>query len=236
MKFIIKCIKSLNKFERYLWFFSCLAILILYLMMTTKDYITIFTTLLGATSLIFISKGNMLGPIISILFSAFYFVASIRNNYYGEASICILLNIPMCIIGCVSWFKNRLSDNNTEVEVNNINKKEYPLILIMGIVVMVLFYFILKSLNTDALLFSTISILTSFVASYLSIKRSPLYAVAYGLNDIVLIILWSIASYNSIINLCMVLCFVIFLINDIYGFINWQKLKANQDKIKNNLN
>lgn len=50
--------------------------------------------------------------------------------------------------------------------------------------------------------------------------RSPYYALAYGLNDIVLIVLWIIASMQSVSYIPMAVCFVMFFFNDIYGFYN----------------
>ena len=98
--------------------------------------------------------------------------------------------------------------------------------------VTVLFYFILKYFNTSNLLISTLSITTSFIASYLTMRRSRFYALAYSLNDIVLIILWVLASIDNIEYISMVTCFIAFLINDIYGFINWTKLLNKQNNLK----
>ena len=79
--------------EKYLWILSCLSILILYLILPDKDYLVIIATLIGATSLIFIAKGNVLGPIISIIFSIIYGYISFKNRYFGELLIYLLLLI-----------------------------------------------------------------------------------------------------------------------------------------------
>ena len=91
-----------------------------------------------------------------------------------------------------------------------------------------IFYFILKHFHTANLLPSTISVATSFAAAYLTFRRSAFFALAYALNDIVLIILWSIAAMQDISSLSVLICFAMFLINDIYGFISWQKMKKRQ--------
>ena len=90
------------------------------------------------------------------------------------------------------------------------------------------FYFILKALGNANLLFSTISVTTSFLASYMTFMRSPYYAIGYSANDIVLIILWIMASIENISYLPMIACFVMFLANDLYGFINWRKMEKRQ--------
>ncbi|MDD4415074.1 MAG: nicotinamide mononucleotide transporter, partial [Oscillospiraceae bacterium] len=69
---------------------------------------------------------------------------------------------------------------------------------------------------------------TSFLAVYLTFRRSPHYALAYAANDIVLIVLWVLASMSDITYLSVVICFAMFLVNDIYGFINWSKMHKRQ--------
>jgi nicotinamide riboside transporter PnuC len=79
---------------------------------------------------------------------------------------------------------------------------------------------------------STVSVLTSFLACYLTVRRSEFYAVAYAANDIVLIILWIIAAQVIFNNLGMVICFLIFFVNDVYGFVQWSKSKKRQRETK----
>ena len=75
---------------------------------------------------------------------------------------------------------------------------------------------------------STVSVATSFFAAYLTFLRSPYYALAYTANDIVLIVLWVISSFQDPSYLSMVACFVMFLFNDLYGFFNWLKMQRKQ--------
>jgi hypothetical protein len=99
---------------------------------------------------------------------------------------------------------------------------------IITIVVTVIFYFILKKFNTANLLTSTLSVSTSFLAVYLTYRRSPYFAIAYAVNDIVLIILWIWASLVDVKYISIVVCFGAFLINDIYGYINWKRIEKRQ--------
>ena len=84
--------------------------------------------------------------------------------------------------------------------------------------------------DTANLLPSTLSVTTSFVAVYLTFRRSPYFALAYATNDIILIILWVLASIYDMKYISVVVCFAAFLINDIYGFISWRKIKIRQSQ------
>ena len=97
--------------------------------------------------------------------------------------------------------------------------------------VSVLFYFILRRFNTANLVFSTVSVTTSFVAVYLTFRRSELFSLGYAANDVILIILWSLASLQSREYICMVICFIAFLANDTYAYFNWLNIKKRQMSI-----
>ncbi|MBO5270667.1 MAG: nicotinamide mononucleotide transporter, partial [Clostridia bacterium] len=84
------------------------------------------------------------------------------------------------------------------------------------------------ALHTENLLISTISVTTSFFAASLVFLRSPYYALAYAANDVVLIVMWIMASVEDISYLPMILCFVMFLLNDLYGFVNWRRMEKRQ--------
>ena len=59
-------------------------------------------------------------------------------------------------------------------------------------------------------------------------------AVAYAANDIVLIVLWSLASVEEIRYLSVVVCFATFFANDIYGFVSWRRMEKRQNVISDN--
>ena len=94
--------------------------------------------------------------------------------------------------------------------------------------VTVLFYFILAYFHTANLVASTVSVTTSFTAAYLTFRRNPWYAAWYALNDLVLIVLWVLASLEDSMYISVAVCFVAFFVNDLYGFINWRRIEARQ--------
>ena len=108
------------------------------------------------------------------------------------------------------------------------SKREIALMLILTAAVTVAFFFILKHFHTANLYPSTLSVTTSFIAVYLTFRRSPYFSVAYAANDIVLIVLWILASIENTKYISVIVCFIAFLLNDIYGFVNWKAMQKNQ--------
>lgn len=138
------------------------------------------------------------------------------------------MTMPMAVFSLISWLKNPYKGNKAEVQINYIRKKEFGLMWITAGIVTIFFFFILRAFNTANIIPSTISVTTSFIGVYLTFRRSPYYAIGYAANDIVLIILWVLATFEDIKYLSVTVCFVAFLINDIYGFVNWQRIGKRQ--------
>ncbi len=137
------------------------------------------------------------------------------------------MTTPVAFASLISWIRHPYKDSE-EVEVSRVTKKHKVLLVVYTILVTVIFYSILSALDNANLLFSVISVSTSFVASYLTYLRSPYYALGYAANDVVLIILWVLASIEDISYMPMIMCFVMFLLNDIYGFYNWKRMQSCQ--------
>lgn len=231
MKKILRFLFGSFKLPDYLlWLFSLTVITILYVCFGAGGILALVASLLGATSLIFIAKGNVIGQALTILFSILYAIVSYQTAYYGEMITYLGMTAPLAFLAIISWLRHPSGAGKSVVEVRRLPGWEYPVMFLIGGAVTLCFYFILKRLGNANLLFGTISVFTSFVAVYLTVRRSPYYAIGYVSNDIVLIVLWSMATVSDRQYFPMILCFSVFLINDIYGFINWKKLEQLQKR------
>lgn len=220
--------KDLSKFETGLWLCSLLLITVSFLLTKEKDLLSLSASLIGATALIFVAKGYVLGQVLTVVFAVFYAIVSFYFRYYGEMITYMCMSAPIAAFSVISWLKNPYKGTK-EVKVSRLSKKLKLLLFITAPTVTLIFYFILKALGNANLIFSTISVTTSWTASYLALFRSPYYAIAYALNDIVLIVLWVTAAIKEPYCAPMILCFVTFLANDLYGFYNWEKMKKRQN-------
>ena len=217
-----------TKTEIILWASSVILIIFSFLIFDRMNYLTLTASLLGVTSLIFNAKGNPFGQLLMVIFSILYGIISFTFDYYGEMITYLGMTMPMSIFALISWLRNPYKGNKSEVKVNSISKKEIVFMCVITAIVTVIFYFILEHFNTANMIPSTVSITTSFIAVYLTFRRSPYFALAYASNDIVLIVLWVLASISDIKYVSVVVCFAAFLVNDIYGYISWCKMKRRQ--------
>ncbi len=216
--------------EIALWGISVALIVISFFIFDRESYMTLAASLIGVTSLIFNAKGNPAGQVLMIIFSVFYGIISFSFAYYGEMITYLGMTAPMALLALISWLRNPYKGRRSEVTVNRISRAEFCFMLLLTAVVTAVFYFILAYFNTANLLPSTLSVTTSFAAVYLTFRRSEYFALAYAANDIVLIILWLLATAHDITYLSVVICFAAFLLNDIYGFISWRRMHKRQRK------
>lgn len=220
--------KYFSKKELVLWFASMLLIVVSFGIFDRKNYLTLTASLIGTTSLIFNAKGNPFGQLLMILFSILYGIISWNFAYYGEMITYLGMTAPMALFALVSWLKNPYN-GNSEVKVHRLKKKESVFMFALTIITTFVFYFILKFFHTNNLRLSALSVATSFLAAYLTFKRSPYFALAYAANDLVLILLWGISAVSDVSCICVLICFTVFLINDIYGFLSWLKMQKRQN-------
>ena len=224
-----KFLKSITLAEWLIWSISIAAIIVCFFIFKNTQYLYLVGSLIGATALLFVSKGNPAGQFLTIVFSVFYGIISYSFHYYGEMITYLGMSAPIALWALIAWLKNPYKGNKSEVTVNTISIKEWSIFLTAAAAITAAFYFILQALDTANLLLSTLSVLTSFIAAYLTARRSRFYAVGYALNDAVLIALWSMASYDDLTYLPMTVCFVSFFVLDMYGFINWSRMKKRQN-------
>ena len=223
-----KLITYFSKGELILWGSSSGLILISFFLFDRVNFMTLAASLIGTTSLIFNAKGNPIGQALMILFSLLYGVISYIFSYFGEMITYLGMTGPMALFALISWLRNPYNGNHAEVAVNRIGKWEYAGICLLTAVVTLIFYFILEHFNAANIIPSTLSVTTSFVAVYLTFRRSPYFALAYAANDMVLIVLWILAARENIRYLSVTICFVMFLVNDLYGFISWNRMEKRQ--------
>ncbi len=219
----------LTKFEWILWISSLIVVSLAFFLGGRMGVVSYLASLFGVTSLIFLAKGDVTGQFLIVIFALLYAVVSWQEHYYGEMLTYVCMSAPAAVAAIVAWIRHPFTEDHSEVKVNRLQGREWSFLCFLTVAVTTVFYFVLGFFGTAQLLVSTVSVTTSFFASYLTFRRSPYYALAYALNDVVLIVLWMISAWRDPSYFSMVACFVMFLFNDLYGFFNWLKMQKRQE-------
>lgn len=220
--------KELSVKEWWLWSISMLIVTVSNLVGGSFDVLTLAATWVGITSLIFAAKGNVWAQFLMVAFSILYGIISFRFRYWGEMITYLGMTLPMAVCSAVTWLRNPSAGSKSEVAIRKLEKKHFLFLLVLSIVVTGAFYFILRWLETPNIVFSTLSVTTSFLAASLTMLRSSYYALGYAANDLVLIVLWGLAAAKDPVYIPVIINFMIFFMNDMYGFISWKKRERTQ--------
>ena len=216
-------LKNMTKKEWILWIASLSIVIVSNLFSSDFDLLTLVAALVGVTSLIFAAKGNVWAQILMIVFSILYGIISYRFRYWGEMITYLGMTLPMAVWSTITWLRHPSGSDGSEVEIQVLHRTHLLCVGGVSVIVTFVFYLILAALDTPNIVFSTISVVTSFLAAALTMLRSSYYALGYAANDIVLIVLWTLASLENPAYIPVVVNFTIFFFNDMYGFISWKR-------------
>lgn len=196
-----------------------------------SDLLTTACSIVGITTALLLAKGKNLGQIFGLLIVALYSIVSFKNGYYGEVIIYLCIMLPMYIMGIISWIKHQSKETDS-VEVNTIKAKEWCIVSVVAVIAFVLIYLLLKAFNTNQLFVSSLSVIDSLFAIYLTVRRSKYSFYFYVVNDLILMVLWGIPVIGgNLVLIPMLFNPIINLINDLYGIYNWRKLEKMQKKV-----
>lgn len=215
--------------EIALWAGSVTAILCAFLLFDRSGVWGLIASLIGVTSLIFYAKGNYIGPILMIVFCLLYGAISFTVAYYGEMITYVGMTLPLTVYTLVAWLRHPFQGKRTEVTVNHLRRKEIARMFALSVPVTAVFAILLAAVHTKNLIPGTVSVTTSFLAVYLTARRSAFYALAYAANDAVLVFLWALMSRENASYLSVTVCFAAFLVNDLYGFFSWRRMSRRQN-------
>ena len=101
-----KFTKSKNLVEWLIWSIGVISIIVFFFVFENTQYLYLIGSLIGATALIFVSKGNPIGQVLIIVFSVFYGIVSYSFDYYGEMITYLGMSAPIALWALTSWLRN----------------------------------------------------------------------------------------------------------------------------------
>ena len=159
--------RYLSRFEWGLWLTSVAVVTGSFFLGRGEGVLSLVASLVGVTALIFIAKGDVVGQALCVLFGLLYALVSFEQKYYGEMITYLGMSVPVSAISIVSWLKNPYAKDRNEVKMVHVGRRGAILTALLAAAVTFVFYWILRALGNAALLVSTLSVTTSFIAAFL---------------------------------------------------------------------
>lgn len=174
------------------------------------------------------AKHNVFGFIFNIVATATMVVTSFYQHIWLNATVCLCVNLPSMIIGLVGWIRNE-KKGKEEDNLKSMSGKKLALFVFLTLAAAGVFTYILYLLDGTLFyidgIFSAMCMVGVILASKMYIEQYYFFMPANVLG----IVLYVILCFKDMSNLPYVITNIIFTIVSVIGYINWRKLKKEQE-------
>lgn len=212
-------------FEK-LWL-SIFTIVNIYLFITWQDtWIGLTASLTGMLCVVLVAKGKISNYYFGIVNIFAYSYVSYMNKYYGEVMLNMLFFLPMSFVGLFFWMKNRKNGKTKDdVLVNHLTAKEFIIWIAICVPIIILYGLFLKYLGNTLPYVDATTVTLSIVATILMTKRVTEQWLFWIVIDVFSIGMWLYRLMNGGNDISILVMWIAFLVNAIYGYLNWRKLE-----------
>jgi nicotinamide mononucleotide transporter len=202
-------------------------ILIVSLSIYWKDSpIGIIASLAGIWNVVLVAKGKILNYFFGIIAVTTYAFVAYTQKYFGEVMLNMFYFFPMQFIGFYIWRKRRSDKKTEDIKVVYMTNKQRLFWLCITAVATITYAYILKRLGGNLPFLDSASTVMSVIAMILMVFVFVEQWILWILVDIVSIFLWAIAMKNGGTDIAVLIMWIAFLVNAIYGLFNWIKLES----------
>lgn len=228
MRTIINYFKDWNLFER-VWLFLFTSIVIVLSLYWKDSLIGIICSLTGIWCVILVAKGRISNYIVGTVNVLLYVIISYSQKYYGEVMLNALYFLPMQFIGFYLWNKNKDLKRKGTVKIKLMTNKHRIITSVLSISIFIIYGYFLQSLGGSLPFIDSMSTIFSIVAMLLMVYGFVEQWVLWIIVDVVTIILWATVLINGGTDVSVLVMWVAYLFNAMYGLFNWVKLYKVQE-------
>ncbi|AJC48767.1 nicotinamide mononucleotide transporter [Allofrancisella guangzhouensis] len=213
------------------WLILSVVLLGLISIFTTEQYVVLTTiaTVTGMVNIFLVAKGKILNYFFAFINNLTYAYVCYAQGVYGQFLLFICFFFPIQFYGLYNWTKPENISQNNSIVTNILNTKQ-RILLIFSIIVLSALYgvFVLKGyfnqevgLVADSLT-GVLSVLAIILMVKAYIEQWVLWIIINILSTIIWLQQYFYGTGNGIAFFAM---WLIYLVNSIYGYINWHKLR-----------
>lgn len=184
--------------------------------------IAIVSAVCGITYTFLAGKGLPKCYLFGLTGSCFYSFLSYQNALWGNLLLYAGYYVPMQIFGYFSWNKN-LKESKPEIKKIKLPLKELIILVSILLLLSLLVYFILYSLNDTHPVLDSITTVFSIGGMYLTVRRAIEQWVFWmGVNALSLF-MWINVVINGAKAYSTVIMWAVYLILAVYFYYNWKR-------------
>lgn len=226
----MKIFKGWTKFEKS-WI-VVFTLINLYLYFAWDDtLLALVSSLSGMMCVVLVAKGRINNYYFGTVQVVTYAYIAWTYKLYGEVMLNSLFYLPSQFIGLYMWRKNSLADSvkGEDIVVKTLTLKQW-LSTITGIVLAIWVYAIfLQKLGGRTVGLDSATNVLSIVGQILMLYRFAEQWLMWIAVNVLSIILWFTAlSLTGGNDYTILIMWVAFLFNSVYGYYNWRKMAKEQ--------
>jgi nicotinamide mononucleotide transporter len=196
---------------------------------TLLGFISSFT---GMLCVVLVAKGKIANYYFGIIQTSTYAYISYTYGLFGEAMLNGFFYLPIQFIGIYLWKKNQTSRSvkGEDVSAKRLSAKGWLIVTAISIVASLAYAEVLRVIGGQQVRIDSIAVVLSIIAQILMLKRFAeqwlLWIIVNGLS----VVLWFVTLINTGGNdWSMLVMWIAFLFNSVYGYVNWIKLSKKQE-------
>lgn len=204
----------------------------IYLFFAWEDsLIGLISSISGMICVVLVAKGKISNFYFGIIQSGTYAYISYTYGLYGETMLNGLFYLPFQFIGLYLWNKNKTqaSTKGEDVIMKRLDKKQWIQLSLIVVVSAIIYAYFLNLIGGQQVRIDSAAVVLSVVAQILMVNRYVEQWVLWIAVNILSISLWAIVLITTGGNdWSMFVMWTAFLINSVYGYINWIKINKKQ--------
>lgn len=216
------------------WLMIFLAIQIGIFIYEPDSWIATIAAITGILCVVFVGKGKISNYLFGLISVSLYAYISYTFQLYGEMMLNLLVYVPVQFIGFYFWRKNMTSENTVnnagvqEVIAKALTVKQWLIVVASAVIGTFLYIELLKSLGSALPVLDGATVVISIVAQILMVLRYREQWALWIIVNIMTISLWAAMYFqNGETSLPLLVMYVMYLCNSVYGYYNWIKLARN---------
>jgi len=223
MKFVKNYFRDWTLWEK-IWLFGFTA-LIIGLSIYWKDTVMGVTcSITGIWCVVLTAKGRISNYWVGLINVILYAIISYQAKYYGEVMLNALYFLPMQFIGAYIWIKNKKEETFDTVKTKFLTNNQRIFWIAICIISTYFYGVFLKSIGGNLPYIDAMSTTFSIVAMVLMAWRYMEQWILWIIVDVVTVIMWFVVMINGGNDISILLMWIAYLINAVYGAYNWIKM------------
>jgi nicotinamide mononucleotide transporter len=222
--------KNWTKFE-ISWLFTFTMVNIYLFFAWSDSLIGLVSSISGMLCVVLVAKGKIANYYFGIVQTLTYAYIAYGYGLYGEVMLNALFYFPIQFIGIYLWKKNKSDQvvKGEDVKVKSLTKTGW-LYTVLSILILTIGYgLFLKFLGGNFVWNDAATNVLSIAAQILMLKRFAEQWLLWIAVNVLSITLWLSALISQGGNdFSMLVMWSAFLVNSIYGYVNWRKLYQKQ--------